>query len=80
MSGLLRLLLLLWRSTLGLLFSSCRFTPSCSHYAVEALQRRGPVIGPWLALRRVARCNPLCAGGHDPVLKSSPPCRGRRRA
>ena len=45
----------------------CRFEPSCSDYALEAVERRGLVIGFWLALMRICRCNPLCRGGHDPV-------------
>lgn len=50
-----------------LLGPRCRFHPSCSQYALEALQRHGPVKGGWLALRRISRCHPLNAGGHDPV-------------
>lgn len=50
-----------------LLPSSCRFYPSCSHYAIEALQRHGAAKGLWLALRRVLRCHPWNPGGHDPV-------------
>lgn len=46
---------------------SCRFYPSCSHYAIEALERHGPLKGLWLSLRRVGRCNPWHPGGHDPV-------------
>ena len=46
---------------------NCRFTPSCSDYALEALARHGAGRGAWLASRRVLRCNPWCAGGHDPV-------------
>lgn len=45
----------------------CRFTPSCSHYATDAIKRYGAVRGSSLAVRRLARCHPLSAGGHDPV-------------
>lgn len=50
-----------------LLPRSCRFRPSCSHYAVEALARHGPVKGGWLAVRRIARCHPWGGAGYDPV-------------
>lgn len=50
-----------------LLGSSCRFHPSCSEYAIEALQRHGALQGMWMALRRVSRCHPWHPGGFDPV-------------
>jgi putative membrane protein insertion efficiency factor len=46
---------------------SCRFTPSCSHYGYEAIQKYGALKGGWLAAKRVARCHPFNAGGYDPV-------------
>lgn len=53
-----------------LLGPRCRFQPSCSHYAIEALQRHGVRRGGWLTLRRLARCHPWGDAGYDPV----PPC------
>ena len=46
---------------------SCRFLPSCADYAREAVTGHGVARGGWLAVKRVARCHPLCEGGHDPV-------------
>jgi len=46
---------------------SCRFTPTCSQYAVEALRKYGPLKGGWLTLRRLARCHPWGGSGYDPV-------------
>ncbi|MED5620901.1 membrane protein insertion efficiency factor YidD [Ideonella sp. BN130291] len=52
--------------------SSCRFEPTCSAYALQALQRHGAGAGGALTLRRLARCHPWCAGGHDPVPAEPP--------
>ncbi len=61
-----RLLLSPW------LGSSCRFTPTCSVYSIEALQRHGAGAGSYLTLARIARCQPWCQGGHDPVPQEKP--------
>ena len=45
----------------------CRFTPTCSEYAMQAIDEHGSVRGSWLAIRRLSRCHPFHAGGWDPV-------------
>ena len=50
----------------------CRFTPTCSVYAIEALHRHGAIAGGGLAAWRILRCNPLCTGGCDPVPDNMP--------
>lgn len=54
----------------------CRFIPTCSSYAAEAIRSRGAFVGLGLAVWRILRCNPACRGGYDPVPA---PRRGRRR-
>lgn len=50
-----------------LMMPSCRYLPTCSDFALEALERRGPLIGSWLSVRRILRCHPLGGSGYDPV-------------
>jgi putative membrane protein insertion efficiency factor len=50
-----------------MLGNNCRFYPSCSDYARDALQRHGAIRGTWLAVRRIGRCQPFHPGGYDPV-------------
>ena len=47
--------------------NNCRFTPTCSEYAMEAIRRYGDIKGSWMAMKRLVRCNPFCKGGYDPV-------------
>lgn len=55
----------------GVIGSHCRFEPSCSHYAIEALHTHGALRGTYLATRRILRCNPWNEGGFDPVPPAS---------
>jgi uncharacterized protein len=52
--------------------SACRFEPTCSAYAIGALQRHGALAGSYLAAARIARCHPWCAAGFDPVPDRAP--------
>jgi len=71
-SRLLLLLLRAYRFALSpMLGNQCRFAPTCSQYAIEAIARFGAMRGSWLALRRVLRCHPWHAGGWDPVPAAS---------
>lgn len=55
----------------SLFWGSCRFHPTCSHYAIEAIETHGPARGIPLAAWRILRCQPLCKGGWDPVPAAS---------
>ena len=50
-----------------LLPPACRYTPTCSQYAIEAIKTHGPIKGTWLAIKRILRCNPWGGSGYDPV-------------
>jgi len=52
--------------------SACRFEPTCSQYALQALQQHGAAWGSYLTVARLVRCQPWCAGGHDPVPQTTP--------
>jgi uncharacterized protein len=66
-----RLLLSPW------LGSACRFEPTCSVYAIQALEQHGAAAGTYLTLARLGRCQPWCDGGHDPVPAHAPGLFGR---
>ena len=68
MKWLLMGLIRLYQMTLSqVLPSSCRFTPSCSAYGYEAVQKYGALKGGWMAIKRIGRCHPWNPGGYDPV-------------
>jgi len=69
LTGLVKAYRLLLSPSLG---GSCRFEPTCSSYALQALDQHGAAAGSYLALRRIARCQPWCDGGHDPVPTEKP--------
>ncbi|HCA60913.1 MAG: membrane protein insertion efficiency factor YidD [Prochlorococcaceae cyanobacterium] len=68
MAAVLLLLLAIYRRLISpLLGPRCRYVPTCSSYAVEAVQRHGALRGSWLTLKRLLRCHPFAEGGYDPV-------------
>jgi putative membrane protein insertion efficiency factor len=68
MKHILRALIQFYRWFVSpLLGPSCRFYPTCSTYALEAIERHGALGGSWLAAKRICRCHPWHEGGHDPV-------------
>ena len=67
--GVVRAYRLLLSPWLG---SSCRFEPTCSVYALQALELHGAAVGSYLAAHRLVRCGPWCQGGHDPVQAQAP--------
>lgn len=73
LSAVARLLIRAYRFTISpLMMPRCRFLPTCSDYAEEALVVHGPVAGGWLALRRICRCHPWGGSGYDPVPDARP--------
>ena len=70
----LRTFVLAWRYVIAALLpggassGGCRYHPSCSQYALDALRAHGPIRGTWMATKRIARCHPWSRGGHDPVV------------
>ena len=72
----LRIAIRLYQWTISpILGPSCRYLPTCSEYALEAVERHGALAGLWLALRRLLRCHPWAAGGYDPVPDCEAGCR-----
>ena len=68
MKTILTVLIKFYRKVISpILPNSCRFTPSCSEYALEAIGKFGAIRGSLLAVYRILRCNPFCRGGYDPV-------------
>ncbi|MFV0553512.1 MAG: membrane protein insertion efficiency factor YidD [Mangrovibacterium sp.] len=70
-----------YRAAISPLFPPvCRYTPTCSQYAMDALKIHGPFRGSWLAIKRIARCNPWGGHGHDPVKPPPSPPKGEGKA
>lgn len=63
--------IIIYRKTISpMTKSSCRFYPTCSQYALEAIKHHGPWIGTWLSIKRLLKCHPRNWGGYDPVPKN----------
>ena len=78
----MRLLVYLWRYVVAAFLppASCKYHPSCSQYALEAVREHGAVVGAWLAVKRISKCHPLHPGGLDPVpARASSTRRGEAR-
>ncbi|GEM_PF-247451 len=72
-SSFLRLLVRLYQCTFGIVLpNSCRYQPTCSQYALDALTEHGAVRGTWMAVKRILRCHPFANGGYDPVPTRGP--------
>lgn len=68
LSGFFLLLIKIYQYLLSpLLGASCRYTPTCSQYGIEAIKKHGPFKGFWLTVKRISRCHPWGGHGHDPV-------------
>lgn len=68
MKWLLIQFVILYRATLGHFMSGhCRFHPTCSQYAIDAINKHGPLKGAWMSLKRIARCHPWGGKGYDPA-------------
>jgi len=68
LSCILLLPIYFYRAAISPMFPpSCRYVPTCSQYAIEAIKKHGPFKGLWLAVKRILRCHPWGGGGYDPV-------------
>lgn len=68
LTRLLTALIRFYRTAISPMFPpACRYTPTCSQYAIEAIRKHGPLKGTWLAVKRICRCHPWGGSGYDPV-------------